>query len=127
MAEKRDDLEAEYVMESLAEDKKTDTTEDYIVKQPVLGTVLRRGAAVLRGTTRCGKVSYFLHWDPAAVQGQCELHSECYATWPLATSPDEALIVDWVASAPSFKNARDHMKTLPAGWYNHRLKLKSKA
>ena len=93
---------------------------EYIVKQPIPGAVKRVGTAVMKGTTRRGKLTYYLHWDPAAIQGSCEIHTDCYATWPLMSSPEEGDIVNWIAGGPSFKDASDHMKTLPPGWYHHR-------
>lgn len=91
-----------------------------MVKQQVEGEVKRQGNAIVRGTVRCGKISYFLHWDPAAVLAACELHSDCYATWPLATSPDDDRLVKWLGEAPAYQNGKDHMRSLPPGWYQHR-------
>lgn len=130
MAEKTCELEAEYELESFIQDSDKKAADEYVVKQPSssVGEVVRQGTAVLRGTARCGKISYFLHWDPPAVQGVCELHNnDCYATWPLTSSPDEHIILEWIANGPSFKSAEDHMKTLPRGWYNHRRRPKPKA
>ena len=95
--------------------------KEWVVKQPVQGEIRKEGAAVFRGTLRCGKISYFTHWTPAAILVSCEIHSgNCYATTPILDGCDEDQLVQWVGDAASFKTGSDHLKFLPKGCYNQR-------
>ena len=126
MAEKRLDLESEYDLESLFDTGEPSNRSDgdgFVVKQSLQDAPEVRvvGRSVMRGTTKCGMLRYFLHWTPPAVQAICDIHPDCYATWPLITSPTEDTMVQWISDGPAFNDASDHMRFLPAGWYYHRL------
>ena len=107
---------------SLASDatgKSPDERSDFVVAAPLTGEISRRGNEIFCGDAKCGSISYLVHWNPAAMAGNCLVHSNCYVTCPLLGADDDELI-RWVGRAFSFRNAEEHGACRPRGAYHRR-------
>lgn len=90
-----------------------------VVKAPLAGEICRKGNIVYCNGSKCGSISYLLHWSPAAISGTCAVHTDCFMTCPLLTG-DEDSIVRWLGEAYCFQNAADHGTATPPGSYHRR-------
>lgn len=126
MKEQSSDIRAECEIDELFEclapgSSKNGSESEWVVKQPTQGEIWRQGAAVFRGPTSCGRISFFLHWDRAAILATCTVHADsCYATAPLVGGCSEDSLVAWLGDALAYKSASDHLKFLPPGCYHQR-------
>ena len=100
-------------------DKPSGESTDLVVTAPMTGAISRKGNEVYCGDTKCGSISYLVHWNPAAMAGNCLVHSNCYVTCPLLGG-DEDELTHWVGRAFSFRNAEEHGACRPKGSYHRR-------
>ena len=94
-----------------------------VVKQPLNAGAEPKliGNSIMLGDLKVGSIAFYMHWEPAAVQGQCRVHEDCYCTAPMfggTVTVDD--LVAWVAQGPSYRTTREHELFLPAGCYNKR-------
>lgn len=92
-----------------------------VVKQPLAGTISRRGNSIYCGEVKTGTVSYLAHWTPAAIAGNCIVHGAgvCYCTMPLLGADEDGL-VRWLGEASCYASAADHMSCVPTEAYHSR-------
>ena len=93
--------------------------DEIVVRAPLAGEICRKGNNVFCNGSKCGSISYLLHWSPAAISGTCAVHADCFMTCPLLTG-DEDSIVRWLGEAYCFRNSADHGTAVPPGSYHRR-------
>ena len=100
-------------------EKSPDESSDFVVTAPLTGVISRKGNEIYCGDTKCGSISYLVHWNPAAMAGNCLVHNNCYVTCPLIGGDNDEL-THWVGRAFSFRNAEEHGACRPKGSYHRR-------
>ena len=107
--------------ESAPTGSSSDPVADLVVKAPLPGQIVRKGNEILCGGSRCGTLSYLLHWSPAAIAANCAVHENCFVTSPLAGDVvSEDALVHWVGQAFCFRSGAEHVSCAPQGPYHRR-------
>eukprot|EP00435_Cladocopium_sp_Y103_P056639 s14_g19.t1 len=107
--------------ESVQKGKPDSDLADLVVKAPLLGEIVRKGNEVLCGGSKCGTMSYLLHWNPAAIAANCAIHENCFVTSPLVGEVvSEDSLVHWLGQAFCFRSAAEHVSCAPLGTYHRR-------
>ncbi len=97
-------------------------TEKVVVKAPLLGEITRIGNEVLCGGSKCGTLSYLIHWRPPALAANCTVHTDCFVTCPLIAGDNafEDGLTNWLGQAYCFSDRQNHCACAPKGSYQRR-------
>lgn len=90
---------------------------EVVVTKPREGPQSRVGNTIFVGERAVGSMSYLLHWEPATYSAKCKVHEGCVCTGHVGRIQESELEA-WLADAPRYLSARDHMLRKPQGAYN---------
>lgn len=119
MLSKFDEVAAEDALDEVFGTEAQIDDSNLVTKLPPVGEIHQEGCNVFSGSVKCGKMSYFIHWSPAAYCATCQIHPDCYCTGPLMDMSED-LFIRWLGEAPRFRSGSDHMRTVPQGCYQRR-------